>query len=272
MARVLLTGGNGGIGLATTLLLAEHGHTVLPTVRSPDKAAFVTRAAVGAGVGERVAPMVVDIGDEEDRTRALTGIDVDVLVLNAAYTNNGTVEDVPMADVRRHLEVNLLAPAAVAQLALPAMRARGSGRIVAVSSVLATVSLPLWAWYDASKRALEATMESLRMEVASAGITVALVRPGATRTGIYQREREELAARSTVLHRTAYERWCRATRLLEPLMTRPPTIARTIVRAVEDDPPRRVYQVGRGAVIGTRLLRMTPTPVRERLLRTPLGL
>jgi hypothetical protein len=99
-----------------------------------------------------------------------------------------------------------------------------------------------------------------------------LIEPGATRTPIYQREREELAARETELHAVAYARWCVLTRALEPLMSRPDRVATTIVRAVDVQRPRRRYRVGRGAHTGDRLLDALPTAARERILGAPLGL
>lgn len=259
MARVLLTGANSGIGLASALELARRGHEVTGTVRSDEKAELLAAEAARAGVSVR--PVVLRLDDAEDCERVVATTDVDALVNNAAYTNMGAIEDVDDDDVRHHLEINLVAPARMARLVVPKLRAQGGGRIVTVSSVLASFSLPLWGWYDASKRALDATMESLRLEVAGAGIHVVVVAPGATRTPIYEREREELAARSTELHADAYERWCRLTRRLEPLMSRPERLASTIARAVEDDPPRRRYRAGRGARLGWRVARLAPPRV-----------
>jgi NAD(P)-dependent dehydrogenase (short-subunit alcohol dehydrogenase family) len=270
VARVLVTGANSGIGLASAIALARRGHDVLGTVRSDDKADRLAAAAREAGVPVR--PVVLQLADGRDCERVVGGLDLDVLVNNAAYTNAGAIEDIDDDQVRDHLEVNLVAPVRMARLALPVMRARGGGRIVTVSSVLASFSLPLWGWYDATKRALDATMDSLRMEVARDGIDVMTVAPGAVRTPIYQREREELAALSPSRFGATYARWCRATRVLEPVMSRPDTLAATVVRAVEDEHPKARYLAGRGSFLGDRVAPLVPAGVRDRVFRRAFGL
>jgi NAD(P)-dependent dehydrogenase (short-subunit alcohol dehydrogenase family) len=270
MARILLTGANSGIGAATAVALARRGHEVVGTVRSDEAAEAVARHARDAGVPIR--PVVLALDDAADCERVVSTMTIDVLVNNAAYTNMGAIEDVPDDDIRRHLEVNLVAPVRLARLVLPQMRERGHGRIITVSSVLAFLSLPLWGWYDATKRALVATMDSLRMEVAGAGIDVILIAPGAVRTPVYERERDELAARATHHYRDAYDRWCRLSRRLEPIMSRPDRVAATIVEAAEAAHARALYRVGRGSRLGQRALLLLPTGVRERALRLPVGL
>ena len=270
MAHVLVTGANSGIGLASALALARLGHEVVGTVRSDEKADRLAAAAAKAGVAVR--PVVLDLTDARDCERVVAAVDIDVLVNNAAYTNAGAIEDVDDDQVRDHLEVNLVAPVRLARLVVPRMRGQGGGRIVTVSSVLASFSLPLWGWYDATKRALDAAMDSLRIEVARDGIDVVVVAPGAVRTPIYQRERDELAALQPSRFARSYERWCRATRVLEPVMSRPATLAAAVVHAVEDQPPKARYLAGRGSFVGHHVLPFVPTGWRDRVLGAAFGL
>src|SRR4029078_5438545 len=108
------------------------------------------------------------------------------VVNNAGFAQAGAVEGVDDDEARYQLEVNRVAPARIARLVLPAMRQRGEGRIVNVSSVAGRISMPLMGWYCASKHGLEAMTDALRMEGAPHGIAVSLVEPGSFGTGIWE--------------------------------------------------------------------------------------
>jgi NAD(P)-dependent dehydrogenase (short-subunit alcohol dehydrogenase family) len=171
---VVVTGANSGIGLATAIELAGAGYDVLGTVRSTTKADAVRQRAQDKGV--EVRTVVCDVGDEESTWTGFAEIDdlTDggpwAVVNNAGFAQAGAVEDVSAEDARYQLEVNLVAPARIAQLVLPGMRKRGDGRIVNVSSIAGRVSTPLTGWYCASKHGLEALSDALRMEVAQFGV------------------------------------------------------------------------------------------------------
>lgn len=118
------------------------------------------------------------------------------VVNNAGYSELGAVEEVSAEEARRQLDVNLIAPAVVSSCALPAMRERGAGRVVMVSSIAGRAAiLPLNAWYHASKFGLEALSDVLRMEVAAFGVKVSVIEPGFFKTGIEQRAKEQAAER-----------------------------------------------------------------------------
>ena len=93
---------------------------------------------------------------------------VDILINNAGYGSYGAVEDVPLAEGRRQMEVNLFGLARMGQLVTPPMRAAGSGRILNVASMGGHFGEPLGAWYHASKYAVEGFSDSLRLELANA--------------------------------------------------------------------------------------------------------
>jgi NAD(P)-dependent dehydrogenase (short-subunit alcohol dehydrogenase family) len=107
---------------------------------------------------------------------------LDVLINNAGFGAHGAVEDVPLAEARRQFEVNVFGLARLTQLALPHMRARGSGRIVNISSIAGKISMPTGGWYHASKHAVEAYSDALRLEVAQFGIKVIIIEPGPINT------------------------------------------------------------------------------------------
>lgn len=176
----LVTGASSGIGLATSLELLRAGHIVYGAARR------VPRMAPIVAAGGHALPL--DVTEEDDLQRVVgTVLDrhgrIDVLVNNAGSVVHGAVEDTPAAMARDLFEVNVFAPARLAQLVLPGMRVRGSGTIVNVSSIGGVIALPLGAWYYASKHALEAFSDTLRMEVEQFGVDVVVVRPGIIRTG-----------------------------------------------------------------------------------------
>lgn len=172
---VLITGCSSGIGQAAALALHEAGRTVVATARNPDTLSGL------AGRGLRT--LALDVTDESSMRAAVdTAGSIDVLVNNAGYGLYGTVEQLPMAEIRRQFETNFFGLVRLTQLVLPGMRAAGGGRILNVSSMGGRATLPGGAFYHASKYAVEALSDALRMEVAQFGIDVVLIEPGPVRT------------------------------------------------------------------------------------------
>src|SRR3954451_3468383 len=161
---VLTTGANSGIGLACALEIARKGYRSIGSVRSEAKADAVHKAAADAGV--QVETVLLDVTDAArcaaviDEIGPLYG-----LVNNAGYGVTGAVEDVSDDEASAVIDTMVLAPMRLARLAIPGMRAAGSGRIVNVSSIMGRTTMPLAGWYAASKHALEAVSDALRIEV-----------------------------------------------------------------------------------------------------------
>jgi NADP-dependent 3-hydroxy acid dehydrogenase YdfG len=176
---VLITGCSSGIGRATAERLVRAGHTVYATARRPETLQELEAA------GART--LALDVTDEDSMTAAVTAIQaehgsVGTLVNNAGYGVYGPVEEVAMSDVRRQFETNVFGLGRLTQLVLPAMRAAGRGRIVNISSMGGRLVFPTGGWYHASKYAVEALSDALRVEVAPFGVNVVLVEPGLIRT------------------------------------------------------------------------------------------
>jgi short-subunit dehydrogenase len=176
---VLITGCSSGIGRAAALSLNNAGFPVYATARNTDTLADL------ADRGIHTLPL--DVTDETSMTQAVAAIEdnegwVGVLINNAGYGLYGPVEQQPMTEIRRQFETNVFGPIRLIQLVLPGMRGRGRGRILNVSSMGGRATLPGGAFYHASKYAVEAISDALRMEVAQFGIDVILIEPGPVNT------------------------------------------------------------------------------------------
>ncbi|HBA59989.1 MAG TPA: short-chain dehydrogenase/reductase [Elusimicrobia bacterium] len=176
---VLITGASAGIGRGTAELLLKNGYTVYAGARRVER--MKDLEAAGAKV------LALDVTDEASLKNAYDTIikaegRLDVLINNAGYGAHGAVEDVPLAEARRQFEVNVFGLARLTQLALPGMRAAGRGTIVNISSIAGKITIPAGGWYHASKHAVEAYSDALRLEVAQFGIKVILIEPGPIKT------------------------------------------------------------------------------------------
>ena len=176
---VLITGCSSGIGRAAAVSLHTAGLTVYATARQVDELAGLVRQGIHA--------LPLDVTDEASMTAAVAAVEeaagpVGVLVNNAGYGLYGPVEQLPMDEIRRQFETNFFGLVRLTQLVLPGMRRRGRGRILNVSSMGGRITLPGGAFYHASKYAVEAFSDALRMEVAQFGIDVVLIEPGPVKT------------------------------------------------------------------------------------------
>jgi NAD(P)-dependent dehydrogenase (short-subunit alcohol dehydrogenase family) len=186
---VLITGCSSGFGLETATAAARRGWRVFATMRDLQRREALDRALDEAGV--RADLLELDVTRPESVRAAVaavterTGGRIDGVVLNAGIGDAGFFEDLPDTVVRGIFETNFFGAIDVARAALPHLRARRSGRIVAVSSIGVFVPYPALSVYVASKRALEGWAESLAVEVAPFGIDVCLVEPGGYATRIW---------------------------------------------------------------------------------------
>jgi short-subunit dehydrogenase len=186
----VVTGASSGIGEATALALAGRGAAVMLTARAEEKLRFLEREISAAG-GQALA-VRTDVTDRNsveamvERTIEAFG-SLDVLVNNAGLGLSGRVAELRAEDLRHVLEVNLVGPLVCIQAALPHMR--HGGRIINVSSVVGKRAIPKVSGYCATKSALNALSDALRVEVAGRGITVTSVYPGTTQTAFRENSR-----------------------------------------------------------------------------------
>lgn len=192
LRAVVITGASTGIGAACARHLDALGFTVFAGVRrEEDGVALVT------SISPRIRPILLDVTDSDSIAAAAQGVEQTLatiapnaglagLVNNAGIAVPGPIEAVPLADARRQLDVNVLGPMAVTQAFLPLLRI-GRGRIVNMSSIAGLAATPFLGWYGASKFALEALTDALRMELQPWGIEVCSIEPGAIATPIWER-------------------------------------------------------------------------------------
>jgi NAD(P)-dependent dehydrogenase (short-subunit alcohol dehydrogenase family) len=266
--RVLVTGASSGIGEATALRLARAGWWVLAGVRA-DKDAERLRAAAG----DRLEPVMIDL--TAPATIAAASERLGDEPLHGLVNNAGTalampLEFLPLDQLRRQLEVNLVGQVAVTQALLANLRS-ARGRIVNVGSIAGRSSLPFLGAYAASKHALEAVTDALRVEVRPFGIAVTIVEPGTIATPIWRKGGElieQLAAgMPEELARLYGERMSAfrdaataAGQRAEPA----DQVAIIIERALTAQAPKARYVVGRDARRRAIVERL-PTRLRDRI-------
>jgi NAD(P)-dependent dehydrogenase (short-subunit alcohol dehydrogenase family) len=273
---VLITGASTGIGRATALRLAGSGWTVLAGVR---KAA--DGEALQATGGERIVPIELDVTDAAQIAAAVAEVDarrsLDALVNNAGIGFGGPLELVPIDDLRSQFEVNVLAPVALTQALLPALRrGSGSGRILFISSVGGRVAMAFTAPYAASKHAIEAIGDALRVELRSSHVQVALIEPGSVATPIWDKSRaqgEGLQVPAELADQYGHVS-AAMNKVLDTTERRgvpPELVAETIERALTARRMRARYLIGRDAKAMLLAKRLLPDHVFDRVARRALG-
>jgi len=183
--NALVTGASSGIGRAAAIEFARRGFRVFAAARREDALADLARSMPG------IVAVAMDVSDPESVDRAWAkiqadtgGSGVDVLVNNAGFALAGPIETLTAGRLERQFGTNVFGMLSLIRAVLPAMRARGSGRIVNISSVVGRVSFPGMGGYSATKYAVEAISDALRLEVAPFGIDVVLIEPSFVATAI----------------------------------------------------------------------------------------
>ncbi|MEM9770314.1 MAG: SDR family oxidoreductase [Cyanobacteria bacterium P01_D01_bin.73] len=177
---VLITGASTGIGRATAKWFQEKGWNVIATMRSPQKETELTQL-------DNILVTRLDVTDSESIHAAVAqGLErfgkIDALINNAGYGAYGPLEAVPMENVRRQFDTNVIGLLEVTKSVLPHLRRQKSGTIVNISSIGGKVTFPLGQLYHGTKFAVEGISESLSYELAPIGINVKIVEPGAIAT------------------------------------------------------------------------------------------
>jgi NAD(P)-dependent dehydrogenase (short-subunit alcohol dehydrogenase family) len=258
---VLVTGGTDGLGRAAAILLAGRGYHVFAGGRNATR-----RAALEKLAEEKKLPLEVldmDVCEDVSVNDAVSEIErragpVNILVNNAGIAIGAMIEEIKLADLRKQFETNFFGAIRVAQRVLPQMRQQRRGRIINMSSIAGIVAVPVMGPYSASKHALEAASDSLRLELFPFGVHVVLIEPGYIPTSMNQNAAELSSAYiqggQTSPYRDVYlgfqTAWKKTT---DSSPHTPEECARVILQAIEDDPPRARYLVTKEAKIANRM-------------------
>ncbi len=270
MPSVLVTGAARGIGRSIVEHLAAGGWDVIAGVRTDQDAAAVTKADP-----QRISSVILDVTDAAHIAAMSESLPehLDAIVNNAGIVVSGAVETVSPDEWRKQLEVNVIGQLAVTQAVLPRLR-RSKGRIVFISSLNGKVSFPLLGAYCASKFALEAAADALRIELRPWGIPVVLVEPAQTDTDIWRTAdavAQETEAALTPEHRALYARHIAGMKKFIPVSQRmavsPEKVSAVVEVALTARRPRARYVVGIVPKVQVTLLTNLPTRARDRVLR-----
>jgi NAD(P)-dependent dehydrogenase (short-subunit alcohol dehydrogenase family) len=277
---LVITGASTGIGEACALHLDKLGYRVFAGIRKAlDGEALRRRAS------ERLVPVRLDISDEMEIGQAarnivesLGGEGLAGLINNAGIVVGGMLEFLPLEALRRQLEVNVVGQIAVTQALLPSLR-KARGRIVNISSVSGLISSPFTGAYSASKFALEALTDSLRMELRPWKIHVSLVEPGFVQTPIISKSlaaaeelRAELPAEAFQLYGPSFRAVEDATRRESAKAVPTDVVVKAVVHALTAPRPRTRYVVGANSGFQISLARALPDRWRDALITRQLGL
>ncbi len=276
-SAVLVTGASSGIGFSTAVRLARRGTFVFAGIRRQ-----VDGEALLRENSDRIKPMLLDVTDDVAIARARARIEglrefrLDALVNNAGIAVGGPLELLPQEELRRQFDVNFFAPIALIQAFLPLLRESG-GRIVNVSSIAGKMSMPFVGAYSASKFALEAASDALRMELRPSGVSVSVIEPGEIRTPIWRRSSEaglRMIDGMTPAERAKYEEMSRAivaaAQNAERTAIPPERVALAIERALFARRPRARYLVGARTYMRLAVARL-PEALRDPLVLAALG-
>jgi NAD(P)-dependent dehydrogenase (short-subunit alcohol dehydrogenase family) len=247
MKTALVTGASSGIGAAIARKLMADGYRVFVGARRVDRMRGLE--------AEGAIALSLDVTDDASMVAAIEAIRadggrLDALVNNAGYGSYGSLEEVPLEEARRQMEVNVFGLARLTQLALPLMRAQKSGAVVNITSIGGKIYEPFGSWYHASKFAVEGMSDCLRMELAPFGIDVIVIEPGAIKTEWTEIARLNLMAHSGSgpygKHAAAHASVLSAAdtgRIASP----PEVVAATVSKALAARRPRTRYATGGGA-------------------------
>lgn len=270
---VVITGASTGIGRACALRLDRAGFDVFAGVRKAEDG-----EALGAAASQRLRPLTIDVIDTESIAAAAaevneaTGGRLAGLVNNAGIALAGPIEGLQLDELRRQLEVNVVGQVAVTQAFLAMIRG-AQGRVVFMSSIGGKGALPYVSPYNASKHAVEAIADALRIEMRPFGVEVAIIEPGAVATPIWEKSGAEArAGRAKMDPATEQlygERMDKMATLAQKTGERgvdPDEVAVAVEHALTAEKPRTRYVIGREAKIQMRLRSVLPTRAMDRLI------
>ena len=261
---VLITGASSGIGKATAHLLLSQGWKVIAAARTTEAMSDLRES------GAEVLPL--DISDIRSRQRLATQIHqkfgaLDALVNNAGFGEVGPIETMPIQTAQNLFDVNVFGLIGLTQLLLPEMRKRGKGTVINLSSIAGRFVTPGAGWYGASKFAVEALSDALRLELHQFGIKVVIIEPGLIAThfetvaGQSMADAQRDPAWAPMMEKVE-ENWQKGFERASPA----DVVAETIQKALNARTPKARYRCGHRAE-STVIQRLLPTNLWDAILR-----
>lgn len=272
MKTVFITGTTTGIGLYTARHLQSLGWQVFAGVLPGEDT-----SALSEGISERLHLIEIDITKPEmiqsaKETIAEKTDKLDALVNNAGIPMAGPMEILPMADIRRTMEVNFFGHVAVTQAMIPMIRV-ARGRIVNVTSILGLMVASFTGAYSASKFAMEAFTDALRLELSPWGINVSAIEPTVINTAIWGKVHEwnnmmfeELPSHAKELYIDKMKQSEQASLDQESTGVSPQMVAEKITHALTASKPKTRYLVGKSARLYDFISRFAPDRLRDRII------
>lgn len=267
----MITGCSSGIGRAAARLLKARGWRVLPTARSEEALAGLR--------GEGFEAIALDMDDADSVRMAVEAAlaacngELGALINNAGYGQPGALEDLDRKVMRAQFETNVIGLQDLTNRCIPVFRRQGYGRIVNVSSVVGRVALPFMGIYSATKFAVEALSDALRIELNGTGVAVSVVEPGPIETDFSKRslaEAKEALAESQSPYAELYRKRMARERVGSPMRDRfclpPEAVAVKLAHALESRRPRRRYCVTWPATFGAWAARFFPDALIDALM------
>jgi NAD(P)-dependent dehydrogenase (short-subunit alcohol dehydrogenase family) len=268
---ILVTGCSSGIGKCVAHGLAARGFRVFATARSPDDIAQLGQQGFESLALDLDNPASIDRAVSEILER--TGGTLYALFNNAAYGQPGAVEDLSRAALRAQFETNLFGTIQLTNRVIPVMRAQGYGRIIQNSSILGLIALPYRGAYTATKFALEALTDTLRLELHGTGIHVSLIEPGPILSRFRQNSYAAYKKHIHPEHSPHRERYRAMERRLTtegaavPFTLPPEAVLRKVIHALESRRPRTRYYVTLPTCLFAMLRRILPYRALDWALR-----
>jgi|SRR5579875_433229 NAD(P)-dependent dehydrogenase (short-subunit alcohol dehydrogenase family) len=286
---IVVTGGSSGFGRITALEMARRGWRVFATVRQEEHREALLSEAAASGCKDNLVPLLCDITHPEQvavlaqrveellRDNAATQNEavprLDALLNNAGGAYGGPLELLPIEDLRAQLELNVVAQVSVTQALLPLLKA-AKGTIINVSSINGRVAMPIVGAYAASKFALEAISDALRVELAPFGVRVVVIEPDSSPTGIWKTSMQRALPRLDAHRSGPYGRLLHVSERMVQRSSRVGFPARlfadTVVKILNSPHPRARYPIPASAARVILLRRFLPDRLWDTLVRRML--
>jgi len=277
---VVITGASTGIGMACALHLDGLGFRVFAGIRKECDGRSLSQRSEG-----RITPLLIEVTDSSSAAaaadhvaRAMGNAGLSGLVNNAGIVVAGPLEFLPLPEIRKQFEVNVLGQIAVTQAFLPLLR-QARGRIVNMSSIAGRVAFPYIGPYSASKYALEAISDALRVELLPWGISVSVVEPGDVATPIWkkstvaaQETARSFSAQAMELYGHSLDAVTRTSEKTAASAFDPVYVARAVEHALTAVNPRTRYMVGPGVRLRAMLKKVLPDRLFDQLIVNYIGL